>query len=110
MKKTLLILLVTLCETMAFGQGKYRTENLIKLYSRPNFNSAQTIVNSGRYIEIITLTGNFLNVNYKNEALFMPYGSLKYCIPVDSAVINQKPTNDTIVKSVFMDMLQKTGG
>src|SRR5664280_1051809 len=54
------------------------------------FNGAQTVVNTGRIIEIKALTGNFLPVIFNDKELFMPYGNLKDCIPVDASAINQK--------------------
>ncbi len=102
MKKTVLILFAILCATMTFGQGKYKTGILIKLYNGPSFNGPQIIVNTGRIIEIKALTGNFLPVTYNEKELFMPYGNLKDCIKVDENgnAIYQKPITDTVLKSI----------
>ncbi|TSA31120.1 MAG: hypothetical protein D4R64_18665 [Porphyromonadaceae bacterium] len=102
MKKTLMILLATLCATVAFGQGKYKTTNTIILYNKPNLAfGIQTYIYPVSFLDIGTKTGEFWQVTYKEKVRYMPEMFLKDCIPADSVIVQKPKVNlNTIIESV----------
>jgi len=51
MKTTIMILLLTLCTSVTFGQGKFKTTNPIILYGKPNLEfGVQSRLNIGSYL------------------------------------------------------------
>jgi len=93
MKKTLIILLATLCWTVAFGQGKYKATIGIPIYNKPTTYSFGTYIDSGSIFDLGTKTGKFWQVTYKDKVRYMPQDWKKYCIPADS-VIPMKPSTN----------------
>lgn len=107
MKKILLILLATLCATMAFGQGKYRATIGIPIYNKPNTYSFGSYIDSDSIFDLGTKTGKFWQVTYKDKLRYMPQDWKKYCTPADSIIPN-KPS--TIANPINKSVLITPGG
>ena len=87
MKKLTLILLATMCATIAFGQRTVKTTTDLTLFYKPTINSIQVAVSSGSIIEIGAKTGDFYEATLKHKLRYLPQSALRYCIHPDSIYV-----------------------
>jgi hypothetical protein len=107
MKKTILILLATLCVTVAFGQEKVKTTVNIPLYEKPDLSSKQTEIKTGTIINLGSLLGDFREATYKDKLYFLHHSSYRFCIPPDSVIVIEPTTIPTPINHTvdFYDLI-----
>jgi hypothetical protein len=87
MKSTLLILLATLCATIAFGQVLVRADKTMRLMQEPDRWSLQLIeIHEGDVLFLGSKAYTFREALFNNQPGFLHKNSLKNCTPIDSKI------------------------